>query len=167
MFGHYDQNIARIERRLGVTANANGNQILIRGPREASEQARRVFEMLYQRAKLGQPAERGRRRGRDRGDIAIQANLFPGELEAGRERSAISRRAGAASCARATPRRTAISPRCASTNWCSPKVPPAPARPGSRSATPFRCWSRGSSSGWCFRDPPSRRASGSASCPAT
>ena len=25
VFGHYDQNIARIERRLGVTANANGN----------------------------------------------------------------------------------------------------------------------------------------------
>ena len=36
VFGHYDQNIARIERRLGVSANANGNQIVIRGPREAS-----------------------------------------------------------------------------------------------------------------------------------
>jgi phosphate starvation-inducible PhoH-like protein len=59
VFGHYDQNIARIERRLGVTANANGNQILIRGPKEASEQARRVFEMLYERAKLGQPASEG------------------------------------------------------------------------------------------------------------
>ncbi len=33
VFGHYDQNIARIERRLGVTAIANGNQIVIRGPR--------------------------------------------------------------------------------------------------------------------------------------
>ena len=59
VFGHYDQNIARIERRFGVTANANGNQIVIRGPREASEQARRVFELLYERAKLGQPAGEG------------------------------------------------------------------------------------------------------------
>src|ERR1700678_4418417 len=53
VFGHYDQNIAKIERRLGVTANANGNQIIIRGPRESCEQARRVFELLYARAKLG------------------------------------------------------------------------------------------------------------------
>ena len=46
VFGHYDQNIARIERTLGVSAYANGNQVVIKGPREASEQARRVFEML-------------------------------------------------------------------------------------------------------------------------
>jgi phosphate starvation-inducible protein PhoH and related proteins len=59
VFGHYDQNIARIERRLGVTANANGNRVVIRGPREASEQARRVFELLYERAKLGQLSGEG------------------------------------------------------------------------------------------------------------
>ena len=56
VFGHYDQNIARIERTLGVSAYANGNQIVIKGPRDASEQARRVFEMLYERVKKGQPA---------------------------------------------------------------------------------------------------------------
>ena len=59
MFGHYDQNIARIERSLGVSAYANGNQVVIKGPREASEQARRVFEMLYERVKLGQSASEG------------------------------------------------------------------------------------------------------------
>ena len=37
VFGHYDQNIARIERSLGVSANANGNQVVIKGPREASD----------------------------------------------------------------------------------------------------------------------------------
>jgi phosphate starvation-inducible PhoH-like protein len=84
VFGHYDQNIARIERRLGVTANANGNQILIRGPKDASEQARRVFEMLYQRAKLGQPAGEGDVEGVIE-ETAFQGTLFPGELDPGRE----------------------------------------------------------------------------------
>ena len=82
VFGHYDQNIARIERRLGVTAVANGNQILIRGPKDASEQARRVFEMLYQRAKLGQPAGEGDVEGVIE-ETAYQGTLFPGELDSG------------------------------------------------------------------------------------
>ena len=82
VFGHYDQNIARIERRLGVTANANGNQIVIRGPREASEQARRVFELLYERAKLGQPAGEGDVEGVIE-ETAYQGTLFPGEFDRG------------------------------------------------------------------------------------
>jgi phosphate starvation-inducible PhoH-like protein len=81
VFGHYDQNIARIERRLGVSANANGNQIVIRGPREASEQARRVFELLYERAKLGQPADEGDVEGAIE-ETTYQGTLFPGEFEA-------------------------------------------------------------------------------------
>ena len=80
VFGHYDQNIARIERRLGVSANANGNQIVIRGPREASEQARRVFELLYERAKLGQPAAEGDVEGAIE-ETTNQGTLFPGEFE--------------------------------------------------------------------------------------
>ncbi len=85
VFGHYDQNIARIERRLGVTANANGNQIVIRGPREASEQARRVFELLYERAKLGQPAGEGDVEGVIE-ETSYQGTLFPGEFDAVRRR---------------------------------------------------------------------------------
>ena len=80
VFGHYDQNIARIERRLGISANANGNQIVIRGPREASEQARRVFELLYERAKLGQPADEGDVEGAIE-ETSYQGTLFPGEFE--------------------------------------------------------------------------------------
>ena len=78
VFGHYDQNIARIERSLGVSAYANGNQIVIKGPREASEQARRVFEMLYQRVKQGQPASEGDVEGII-AESAYQGLLFPGE----------------------------------------------------------------------------------------
>ena len=84
VFGHYDQNIARIERRFGVVANANGNQIVIRGPKEASEQARRVFEMLYERAKLGQPAEEGDVEGAIE-ESAYQGSLFPTELDGSRD----------------------------------------------------------------------------------
>jgi phosphate starvation-inducible protein PhoH and related proteins len=76
VFGHYDQNIARIERTLGVSAYANGNQIVIKGPREASEQARRVFEMLYERVKLGQPASEGDVEGVI-AESASQGLLFP------------------------------------------------------------------------------------------
>jgi phosphate starvation-inducible PhoH-like protein len=78
VFGHYDQNIARIERSLGVSAYANGNQVVIKGPREASEQARRVLEMLYERVKLGQPASEGDVEGVI-AESAYQGLLFPGE----------------------------------------------------------------------------------------
>ncbi len=78
VFGHYDQNITRIERSLGVSAYANGNQIVIKGPREASEQARRVFEMLYERVKQGQPASEGDVEGVI-AESAYQGLLFPGE----------------------------------------------------------------------------------------
>src|SRR5574340_1042131 len=78
VFGHYDQNIARIERSLGVSAYANGNQVVIKGPREASEQARRVFEMLYERVKMGQPAGEGDVEGAI-AESAYQGFLFPGE----------------------------------------------------------------------------------------
>ena len=78
VFGHYDQNIARIERSLGVSAYANGNQVVIKGPREASEQARRVLELLYERVRMGQPASEGDVEGAI-AESAYQGLLFPGE----------------------------------------------------------------------------------------
>ena len=53
LFGQYGQNLALIERRLGVTADSRGNQVTIEGPREACDQARRVLESLYERLKNG------------------------------------------------------------------------------------------------------------------
>jgi phosphate starvation-inducible PhoH-like protein len=78
VFGHYDQNLARIERKLGVQAHANGNQVILRGPREACEQARAVLQTLYQRAKLGQPADEGDVEGALE-ETAHQKTLFPTE----------------------------------------------------------------------------------------
>ena len=80
VFGEFDQTIAKIERRLGVTATANGNQIVIRGAREACEHARRVLEVLYARAKLGQIASPGEVDGAI-AESATPGALFPSEIE--------------------------------------------------------------------------------------
>ncbi len=53
LFGQYGQNLALIERRLGIVANSRGNQVTVEGPREACDQARRVLESLYERLKGG------------------------------------------------------------------------------------------------------------------
>jgi phosphate starvation-inducible PhoH-like protein len=53
VFGQYDQNLAHLERRLGVMATAVGNHVSLRGPRESVDRARRVLETLYQRIRKG------------------------------------------------------------------------------------------------------------------
>ena len=53
VFGLYDQNIAKIEHRLGIVANASGNHVVLKGPPEACGQARRVLESLYERVRAG------------------------------------------------------------------------------------------------------------------
>jgi phosphate starvation-inducible PhoH-like protein len=81
VFGQYDENLARVERTLGVVAHAIGNHVTIKGAPEACEQARRVLAILSVRARQGQvltPAD-------VEGAItegALQGNLFPREAEA-------------------------------------------------------------------------------------
>jgi phosphate starvation-inducible PhoH-like protein len=82
LFGQYDQNLAKVERRLGVFANANGNHVTIKGPPDACEQARHVLETLYARVKLGQPIRLGDVDGAIQ-EGALQGNLFP-STESGR-----------------------------------------------------------------------------------
>jgi len=84
VFGQYDQNLARVERKLAVSTHVNGNQVMIRGPREACEQARRVLQTLYQRARLGQAADEGDVEGALE-ESAYQKTLFPSEVEAPRD----------------------------------------------------------------------------------
>jgi phosphate starvation-inducible PhoH-like protein len=76
LFGLYDQNLAKVERRLGVLANALGNQVTIKGPPEACEQARHVLENLYARVKLGQPVGLGDVDGAIQEGVQ-QGSLFP------------------------------------------------------------------------------------------
>jgi phosphate starvation-inducible PhoH-like protein len=52
--GHFDQNIARIERRLGVAIHTNGNRVTIKGSPEAVDHARAVINALYTRALSGE-----------------------------------------------------------------------------------------------------------------
>jgi phosphate starvation-inducible protein PhoH and related proteins len=59
LFGQYGQNLALIERRLGVVANSRGNHVTIEGTREACELARRVLEGLYERLKRGDEVVQG------------------------------------------------------------------------------------------------------------
>jgi len=59
LFGQYGQNLALIERRLGVVATSRGNHLTLAGAREACEQARRVLESLYERLKRGDDLTQG------------------------------------------------------------------------------------------------------------
>ena len=53
LFGQYGQNLATIERKLGIVADSRGNHVTIEGSRDACDQARRVLEGLYARLKSG------------------------------------------------------------------------------------------------------------------
>src|SRR6266498_6047951 len=53
LFGQYGQNLALIERRLGVVAEQRGNHVTLEGSRGACEQARRVLEGLYEQIRRG------------------------------------------------------------------------------------------------------------------
>jgi phosphate starvation-inducible PhoH-like protein len=75
LFGQYGQNLALIERRLGVVAEQRGNHVTIEGPRDACEQARRVLEGLYARLERGDELVSGDVEGAIRLAIA-QGSLF-------------------------------------------------------------------------------------------
>jgi phosphate starvation-inducible protein PhoH and related proteins len=84
IFGQYDQNLARIERRLGISANANGNHVTLRGPAETCEQARRIFDILKKRAASGAPIGIGDVDGAIEEGM-LQGSLFPNPAETARQ----------------------------------------------------------------------------------
>jgi len=53
LFGQFDQNLVKLERRLRVSCVASGNHVTLKGKAEACEHARRALEILYARAQLG------------------------------------------------------------------------------------------------------------------
>ena len=134
LFGQYGQNLALIERRLGVVAEQRGNHVTLEGSRDACEQARRVLEGLYEQLKRGRDLAAGDVEGAIRQAIA-QGSLFdfdPAAPRAGVRGDQSAQAPGARPHRR---RRTPISARCGATRWCSAPARPAPARPGSRSRT--------------------------------
>jgi phosphate starvation-inducible protein PhoH and related proteins len=76
VFGQYDQNLAHLERRLHVTAHANGNHVAIKGPADTAEQAKRVLELLYKRVRGGKMVTPGEVDGAIE-ETAQQRSLFP------------------------------------------------------------------------------------------
>jgi phosphate starvation-inducible PhoH-like protein len=75
LFGQYGQNLALIERRLGIVAEQRGNHVAIAGPEDAAEQARHVLEGLYEQIKRGDDLTAGDVEGAIRLAIA-QGSLF-------------------------------------------------------------------------------------------
>src|SRR5512147_1077206 len=75
LFGQYGQNLALIERRLGVVAEQRGNHVNVAGSRDGVERARRVLEGLYERLKRGDELVSGDVEGAIRLAIA-QGSLF-------------------------------------------------------------------------------------------
>lgn len=76
VFGQYDQNLAHLERRLQIVAHANGNHVLLKGPPETTEQAKRVLDGLYARARSGVAISTGDVDGAIE-EYAQQRSLFP------------------------------------------------------------------------------------------
>ena len=75
LFGQYGQNLALIERRLGVVAEQRGNHVNVAGSRDGVERARRVLEGLYEQIKRGDELVSGDVEGAIRLAIA-QGSLF-------------------------------------------------------------------------------------------
>ena len=78
VFGLYDQNIAHIERRLGVIATVNGNRVILRGDIVSTEQAKRVIEGLYELARRHLELSTGDVDGMI-AEARAQGSLFPAE----------------------------------------------------------------------------------------
>jgi phosphate starvation-inducible protein PhoH and related proteins len=83
LFGQYGQNLALIERRLGVVADSRGNHVTIEGTREAVEQARCVLESLYEQIRRGNDLVPGDVEGAVRHAMA-QRSLFDFEAASAR-----------------------------------------------------------------------------------
>src|ERR1700759_2693096 len=82
VLGQYDQNLAKLERALGVVAHANGNHVTLKGEGGACEQARRVLEILYARAASGHEITLGDVDGAIQ-ESRLQGSLFADEVPVG------------------------------------------------------------------------------------
>lgn len=80
VFGLYDQNLAHIERRLGLQITANGNHVVIKGPNVIAEQARHVLESLYEQVREGITITTGEVDGAIE-ESTLQGSLFPPKTE--------------------------------------------------------------------------------------
>ena len=59
LFGEHDQNLARLERQLGVSIASRGNQVAVSGPADAVAQAGEALNALYARLQKGMAVNEG------------------------------------------------------------------------------------------------------------
>jgi phosphate starvation-inducible protein PhoH and related proteins len=59
LFGRHGENLALIERRLGVAADQRGNHVTLAGERAACERAQHVLDLLYAELKRGHEISTG------------------------------------------------------------------------------------------------------------
>ncbi len=85
LFGRYGENLALIERRLGVTIDQRGNHVSIDGPRDACEKARKTLEGLYDELRAGRDVTSGDVEGALRA-AQTQTSFF--DSESGTEKTA-------------------------------------------------------------------------------
>jgi phosphate starvation-inducible PhoH-like protein len=89
LYGEFDQNLALIERRLGVRASARGNEVTLSGEAGAIDQARRALEALYDRLLEGHELHQGDVEGAIRMTEATEGQLsLPTMDESGRRQLA-------------------------------------------------------------------------------
>ncbi|SER50697.1 phosphate starvation-inducible protein PhoH [Faunimonas pinastri] len=89
LYGQFDQHLAMIEKRLGVSAIARGNTVTLSGPAASLAQARRVLEGLYDRLLEGHDVAGGDVEGALRMAEAPNAQLsLPTMTESSRMRFA-------------------------------------------------------------------------------
>jgi phosphate starvation-inducible PhoH-like protein len=58
LYGQFDENLARIEQKLGVDVRSRGNQLSIKGEPSSIEHARRTLDYLYDLLAKGHPVSR-------------------------------------------------------------------------------------------------------------
>ena len=75
LYGEFDQNLALLERRLGIDARARGNMVTLAGPPGALALARRVLESLYERLLEGNDVQGGDVEGAIRMAESAEAQL--------------------------------------------------------------------------------------------
>jgi phosphate starvation-inducible PhoH-like protein len=86
LFGEHDQNLAWIEKELGVSLVSRGNQLAIGGPAAAATTARQVLTGLYQRLKRGLDVDKGEVEAAirmARQDESVEPNLFAADVKDG------------------------------------------------------------------------------------
>ena len=161
LLGDHDRHLARIEQALGVRLSCRGNRIAIAGEPARVEAAQTALASLYRRLERGEAVGGGEvetaiRLADGDGDPRLPLSDLP----------AIHTRRGAVG-PRSPGQAAYMEALARDADGVRASAPPAPARPISRSRRRSRCCNPAASTGSSSPARRWRRASGSASCPAT